>query len=335
VARPLLISMGDPAGIGPEVIAKAWKALKDEANLQIVVIGDAELMRQQGIAVTRLDDIATSDGSECLRVLDRPLSAPVRAGHPDSQHARHIIDWIREAVTLCLDGSAGGLITAPINKSVLYAAGFGFPGHTEYLEDLTRNAPFERHPRGAEMLLMARDVVNKGYLRVVLATIHLPLREVAGQLTAERLYRTIRITHQALRADFGIDKPRLVVAGLNPHAGEAGTIGREDIELLVPLVDSLRDEMDISGPYPADSLFHAEARTRYDAAICMYHDQGLIPLKSLDFWGGVNVTLGLPIIRTSPDHGTGFDIAGLGLARAESMVAAILAARDMTLSRTA
>jgi 4-hydroxythreonine-4-phosphate dehydrogenase len=330
---PLIISMGDPAGIGPEIIATAWKALKDQSAFDLVVIGDADLMARQGVPVTRVDTLSHTPEPGTLCVLDRPLSAPVIAGTSDRAHAAYIIGWIAEAVELCLLGEARGLITAPINKSVLYAEGFSFPGHTEYLEALTSSAPFHRDPRGAEMMLTAKDTINNSDLRVVLATIHLPLKAVAGALDAGKLERTIRITEQALKADLGITAPRIAVAALNPHAGEDGALGSEENEILRPLIAHLQTEMDIKGPYPADSLFHAEARARFDAVICMYHDQGLIPLKSLDFWGGVNVTIGLPIIRTSPDHGTGFDIAGKGIARADSLINAIWAAHHMSLQR--
>jgi 4-hydroxythreonine-4-phosphate dehydrogenase len=207
-------------------------------------------------------------------------------------------------------------VTAPIAKSVLYGAGFRFPGHTEFLAELCR-------AHGAEapvpvMMLAAKD------LRVVLATIHTPLKDVAGSLSGIGLSHLIRTTHDALIRDFGIDAPRLVVCGLNPHAGEDGTIGREEIDIIHPAIINLQNEsVRVSGPFPADSLFHDDARKGYDAAICMYHDQGLIPLKTLDFWGGVNITLGLPIVRTSPDHGTGFGIAGKGMARADSFINAL------------
>jgi 4-hydroxythreonine-4-phosphate dehydrogenase len=332
---PLIISMGDPAGIGPEIIAGAWRALKDQSLFDLVVIGDADLMARQGVAVTAIDTLSQSVTPGTLGVLNRPLSANVVPGTSDRAHATHIIGWIAEAVELCLLGEARALITAPINKSVLYAEGFSFPGHTEYLEALTQNAPYSRDPRGAEMMLTAKDAINNKELRVVLATIHLALKAVAGALDAVRLERTIRITHAALKADLGIAAPRIAVAALNPHAGEDGALGTEEIEILRPLITRLQADMDIKGPYPADSLFHQEARARFDAVICMYHDQGLIPLKSLDFWGGVNVTLGLPIIRTSPDHGTGFDIAGKGIARSDSLINAIWAAHDMSLQRAA
>jgi 4-hydroxythreonine-4-phosphate dehydrogenase len=219
-----------------------------------------------------------------------------------------VIRWIETGVGLALSGEVSGLVTAPIAKAPLYDAGFKFPGHTEFLAELTAAERFEG-PRGPVMMLAAGD------LRATLATIHTPIAKVPGALTVEGIVNTGLVTADALRRDFGIPAPRLAVAGLNPHAGEGGAIGREEIEIIGPAVQALRDlGVDAQGPSPADTLFHAEARARYDGVLCMYHDQALIPVKMLDFWGGVNVTLGLPIVRTSPDHGTGFDIAGRGIA---------------------
>ena len=226
-------------------------------------------------------------------------------------------------------GQVSGLVTAPIAKAPLYEAGFKFPGHTEFLAQLTAAAAHEG-PRGPNMMLAADD------LRVALVTIHEPLAKVPGLLTVEKIVNTGLCAAQALRRDFGIEKPRLAVAGLNPHAGESGSIGREEIDIVAPAVEALkRQGVDVRGPVPADTLFHAEARATYDCALCLHHDQALIPVKMLDFWGGVNVTLGLPIVRTSPDHGTGFDIAGRGLARADSLIAAIRMAAQIAARRAA
>ncbi len=323
---PLVMSLGDPAGTGPELAAKAWQALRNDPTLAFAVIGDAALLMQQGIPVARIDDAEETAVvfPEALPVLDRMLSAPVIPGKPDTAHGRHIIAWIREGVALCQAGKARALVTCPIAKSVLYATGFKFPGHTEYLADLCKDAEgIVPHP---VMMLTAPDAANDSELRVVLATIHLPLTEVPAALSEALLIQLAQITHNALRRDFGIDRPRLAMAGLNPHAGEDGTIGREEIDILRPAMAALPGEIDIAGPFPADTLFHEEARCGYDAVLCMYHDQGLIPLKTLDFWGGVNITLGLPIVRTSPDHGTGFAIAGQGIARADSLINAVRAA---------
>ena len=230
---------------------------------------------------------------------------------------------------LALSGEVTGLVTAPIAKAPLYDAGFKFPGHTEFLAELTAAERFEG-PRGPVMMLAAGD------LRTTLATIHTPIAKVPSALTIEGIVNNGLVTADALRRDFGVAAPRLAVAGLNPHAGEGGAIGREEIETIGPAVEALRAQgVDAHGPSPADTLFHAEARARYDAVLCMYHDQALIPVKMLDFWGGVNVTLGLPIVRTSPDHGTGFDIAGRGIARPDSLIAAIKLAAEIAARRGA
>ena len=325
---PLVVSLGDPCGIGPEIVAAAWQAVRGDPDLAFCVIGDAGVLAAQGVpvrAVTHPTE-ALAVFADALPVIDQPLTVRPVAGEPDSIHAPHIISWIKTGVGFCLGGTARGLVTAPIAKSVLYASGFSFPGHTEYLAELCRHG--DAPAPMPVMMLAAKD------LRVVLATIHTPLSEVASRLSGEDVGRLTRITHAALIRDFNIDAPRLVMAGLNPHAGEDGTIGREEMDMLAPLVAALRGEgIDIRGPYPADTLFHDEARQGYDAAVCMYHDQGLIPLKTLDFWGGVNITLGLPVVRTSPDHGTGFGIAGKGIARADSFINALRMADTISRNR--
>ncbi|MBP2158123.1 MULTISPECIES: 4-hydroxythreonine-4-phosphate dehydrogenase PdxA [Asticcacaulis] len=325
---PLVVSLGDPCGIGPEIVAAAWQAVRGDPDLAFCVIGDAGVMASQGVPVGVIAHPSEGPGGfgAALPVIDQPLTAHPVAGHPNPAHAPHIIDWIKAGVGYCRYGSARGLVTAPIAKSVLYASGFSFPGHTEYLAELCRDG--DAPAPMPVMMLAAKD------LRVVLATIHTPLSEVAARLSGEDLKALVRITHAALIRDFGLETPRLVMAGLNPHAGEDGTIGREEIDVLAPLVASLQAEgIIIRGPYPADTLFHDEARAEYDAAVCMYHDQGLIPLKTLDFWGGVNITLGLPIVRTSPDHGTGFGIAGKGIARADSFINALRMADSISRNR--
>jgi 4-hydroxythreonine-4-phosphate dehydrogenase len=251
----------------------------------------------------------------------------VVAGQPSSAAAPAIIQWIETAVGLALSGEAGGVVTAPIAKAPLYAAGFKFPGHTEFLGDLTASARYDG-ARGPIMMLTAQD------LRVTLVTVHTPLAKVPAELSIQAIVNAGLVTAQALRRDFGIAAPRLAVAGLNPHAGEAGSLGREEVELVEPAIRALRDlGVEASGPYPSDTLFPAEMRARYDAALCLYHDQALIPVKMLDFWGGVNVTLGLPIVRTSPDHGTAFDIAGRGLARPDSLIQALHLADEIAKRR--
>lgn len=330
--RPLALSAGDPAGVGGEIIAKAWRALR-EGGPPFVAIGDAQLLASAGAgvkvrAVTRPRE-ALDVFAEALPVIDIPLLSPVVSGQPSPAYAPQVIRWIETGVGLALSGEVSGLVTAPIAKAPLYDAGFKFPGHTEFLAELTAAERFEG-PRGPVMMLAAGD------LRTTLATIHTPIAKVPGALTVEGIVNTGLVTADALRRDFGIPAPRLAVAGLNPHAGEGGAIGREEIEIIGPAVQALRDlGVDAQGPSPADTLFHAEARARYDGVLCMYHDQALIPVKMLDFWGGVNVTLGLPIVRTSPDHGTGFDIAGRGLARPDSLIAAIKLAAEIAARRGA
>lgn len=330
---PLALSLGDPAGIGPEITAKAWKALRATGPV-FMVVGDATCLTSAPggpvpVKVVTGPKQAAAVFADAIPVLDIPLAAPVIAGQPAPANAATVIRWIETGAGLALSGAVSGLVTAPIAKAALYTAGFRFPGHTEFLAELTAAGDHDG-ARGPVMMLTAAD------LRVALVTIHEPLAAVPGLLTVEKVVNAGLVTAQAVRSDFGIVRPRLVVAGLNPHAGESGAIGREEVEIIEPAVRALRGlGVDVRGPLPADSLFHAEARTGYDAALCLYHDQALIPVKMLDFWGGVNVTLGLPIVRTSPDHGTGFDIAGRGLARADSLIAAIRLAAQIAARRGA
>lgn len=322
----LAVSAGDPAGIGPEIIAKAWSVLRAEGP-SFMVVGDAQLLASAGggvkvRAVTGPVEAIKVFG-QALPVLDIPLQAPVVAGKPSSAYAPQVIRWIETGAGLALSGAVAGLVTAPIAKAPLYDAGFAFPGHTEFLAELTHVGE-RQAPHGPIMMLAARD------LRATLVTIHTPLSAVPAALSIEAIVNAGLVTVEALRKDFGIAVPRLAVAALNPHAGEAGALGGEETTIIEPAVRILRDMgVEVKGPAPADSLFHAEARATYDAVLCMYHDQALIPVKMLDFWAGVNVTLGLPIVRTSPDHGTGFDIAGRGLARADSLIAAIRLAAEI------
>ena len=325
----LALTLGEPAGIGPEIVVKAWAALR-ESGPAFMVIGDAQSLEAASAAGRSIIRPVTGPKQAlavfptALPVLNLPLSTPVVSGQPSPAAAPSVIRWIETAVGLTLAGDVSGIVTAPIAKAPLYEAGFAFPGHTEFLGELTSSIR-QDGARGPIMLLTAAD------LRVSLVTIHEPLSRVPSLLTIERIVNAGLVTAQALRRDFGIEGPRLAVTGLNPHAGESGALGGEEIAIIEPAVRALRDlGVDATGPHPSDSLFHAEARTRYDAALCMYHDQALIPVKMLDFWGGVNVTLGLPLVRTSPDHGVGFDIAGRGLARADSLIAAIRLAQAMT-----
>ncbi len=320
---PLALTLGDPAGVGPEIVVKAWQALR-ETGPAFVVIGDLDSVAGAFFGGHEPTVERVSSPAEAARlfrhvlpVLDSPDERQLIPGSTADTRAGAIVRWIVQGAELALAGEVSGVVTAPIAKAPLYEAGFQFPGHTEFLADLTAKAPLEG-PRGPVMMLTAKD------LRVALVTIHTPLAKVPAAVTTEKVVHTARVTAAALKRDFGVARPRLALAGLNPHAGEDGSIGREEIEVLAPAVARLRAEgVDITDPKPADTLFHKEARKAYDAVICLYHDQALIPVKTLDFWGGVNVTLGLPIVRTSPDHGTGFDIAGRGIARADSLIQAV------------
>jgi len=327
---PLALSLGEPAGIGPEIVAAAWRALSAEGPA-FCVIGDAALMRGQSVPVQAMPSIGDAPAvfALALPVPAIPRPPPVRPGRPGAANAAPVADWIETAVGLALSGEASGVVTSPIAKAPLYAAGFRFPGHTEFIADLTADAPFGG-TRGPVMMLTARD------LRACLVTIHAPLSQVPELVTAERVIRTARVVHEALRRDFGIARPRLALAAPSPPAGESGGIGLGGTEVRRPAAGALRAAgITITDPLPADTMFHDEARATYDAAICLYHDQALIPVKTLDFWGGVNTTLGLPVIRTSPDHGTGFDIAGKGVARPDSLIAAIRLAGQMAAARSA
>ena len=329
-AGPLALTLGDPAGVGPEIVVKAWNELR-RSGPPFVVVGDYQSVASASGASNVRRVLAPIDAlaifEDALPVIDLPLKSRVVAGQPSPSAAPAIIRWIETAAGLALSGAVSGVVTAPIAKAPLYEAGFKFPGHTEFLGELTQGATFDG-ARGPIMMLVAKD------LRVTLVTVHEPLAKVPGLLSIEAVVNAALVTAQALRIDFGIDQPRLAVAGLNPHAGEAGGIGREEIEIVEPAVRALRDlGVDAKGPYPSDSLFHEAARAEYDAVVCLYHDQALIPVKMLDFWGGVNVTLGLPIVRTSPDHGTAFDLAGRGLARPDSLIAAIRLADQIARAR--
>jgi len=313
---PIALTSGEPAGVGPEIAAKAWEALRGE--LDFFLIGDpGHLPAGTPVAEIAAPGEAAAAMAQGLPVLARDFGAPRLPGQAQATHAPHVVAAIREAVALVRAGEAAAVCTNPIHKKALKdGAGFAFPGHTEFLADLAGV------PRAVMMLAC-------NALRVVPVTIHIPLSQVPDALTPELLEDTIRITEAALRAA-GIARPRLAVAGMNPHAGEGGAMGREEIEMIAPLIDRLRGEgLEIAGPLPADTMFHPQARARYDVAICQYHDQALIPIKTLDFAHGVNVTLGLGFVRTSPDHGTAFDIAGQGRADPASLIAALRMARDM------
>ncbi len=325
--RPLALSMGEPAGVGGEVTLKAWM---EGASPPFFVIDAPErlegLAGRLGMAVPIQ---AIESPEEALGVFGRalpvlPIKVPVTpvSGRPDPANAGAVIEAIEKAVTLVQTGRASAVVTNPIQKQSLYEAGFAFPGHTEFLAHLAGGD-------ASPVMMLACPS-----LKVVPVTIHVSLREAIAALTTEGIVEVARITAAALKNDFGIAKPRLAVAGLNPHAGEGGGMGREDIDIVAPAIGILREEgIDAFGPAPSDTLFTEPARTGYDAAICMYHDQALIPIKTIDFEGGVNVTLGLPFVRTSPDHGTALDIAGTGQANANSLTAALNMAAGMVLRR--
>ena len=311
------MTCGEPAGIGPELALAARIALHGE--VPFFWIGDPRHLAP-GSAFEIIDspEQAFAVAPSILPVLIHPFPEPARPGLPNPRNAQGVIDVISKAVDLIRLGQASSLCTAPIHKKALLdGAGFAYPGHTEYLAALGGNVP-------VVMMLASAS------LRVVPVTIHIPLASVPAHLTPGLLEQSIRLTHSGLIRNFGIAHPRLAVAGLNPHAGEGGAMGREEITLIIPVLEKLRAEgMQIAGPMSADTMFHSRARASYDCAICMYHDQALIPIKTLDFDGGVNVTLGLPFIRTSPDHGTAFDIAGQGIARPDSLMAALRLAAHM------
>ncbi|MEX0369142.1 MAG: 4-hydroxythreonine-4-phosphate dehydrogenase PdxA [Tateyamaria sp.] len=314
---PVAITCGEPAGIGPEIAAKAWDALR--GAVPIVWIGDpSHLPPETPWQAVAAPGEAAAICADHLPVLSHPFPSSVMPGQPTGANAQGVIDVIERAVTLARSGDVSSVCTAPIHKKALIdGAGFDYPGHTEYLKALT----------GASKAVM---MLASDQLKVVPVTIHIALSDVAAVLTPTLLRDTALTIAAALQRQFHIPAPRLAVAGLNPHAGEGGAMGREEVNWIADTVADLAAVgLDITGPWPADTMFHAAARSRYDVALCMYHDQALIPIKTLDFDRGVNVTLGLPIIRTSPDHGTAFDIAGRGIANPTSMIEAIKMAHRM------
>ncbi len=326
---PLAVTMGEPAGIGGELSLKAWLArragarpffaLDDPRRLQALA---RDLKLDVPIRIIAGPADAAAAFATALPVLPVSLALAARAGEPDTANAPATIASIERAVGYAKSGEAAGVVTNPIQKKTLQDAGFRHPGHTEFLADLA----------GVEVAMM----LACPELRVVPVTIHLALADAVRALDVSGIVRTGRIAAIGLKSLFGIDRPRLVVAGLNPHAGEQGAMGDEEIRLIAPAIEILRgDGIEVRGPASADTLFHPAARATYDAALCMYHDQALIPIKTIDFWGGVNITLGLPFVRTSPDHGTALDIAGTGRADAASLLAALDMADDMARRRKA
>ncbi|MBS0520612.1 MAG: 4-hydroxythreonine-4-phosphate dehydrogenase PdxA [Proteobacteria bacterium] len=325
--------MGEPAGVGGELSVKAWLR-RAEGTRPFFVLDDPARLEaiagRLGVSAPVKEIVRPSDAgnifASALPVLPVRLRTAVHAGRPDPANAPATIESIERAVSLALGGEVAGVVTNPIQKKTLQDAGFRHPGHTEFLAELASRAVAKQVD--VAMMLACPE------LRVVPVTIHVSLAEAARSLTSEAIVRIGRITAAGLKALFGIAAPRLAVAGLNPHAGEQGAMGDEESRIIVPAIDTLRkDGIQVRGPAPADTLFHPAARATYDAAICMYHDQALIPIKTINFSGGVNVTLGLPFVRTSPDHGTALDIAGTGRADETSLLAALAMANDMARRR--
>ena len=327
-AAPLAVSMGDPAGIGPEIVAAAWDARLTDDLPPFFAIGDARALA----AVWDGPVIALAEPGEAAAAFAHGLPlvqvddpGELVVGEPNLAGARCALDSLEIAVGLARNGFAGGIVTGPVSKAQLYAIGFNYPGQTEFVAERCGIAA-----SNAVMMLAGPS------LRTVPIIVHTPFADVPRLLTTDLIIAKARVTARALCRDFGIDRPRLAFAGLNPHAGESGTLGREEIDIIRPAVEALlAEDMLVHGPLAADSMFHAEARSHYDAALCMYHDQALIPLKTLHFDDGVNVTLGLPIVRTSPDHGTAFGIAGRRMANPRAMIAAIRMAGQCAARRLA
>jgi 4-hydroxythreonine-4-phosphate dehydrogenase len=334
MAKPLALTSGEPAGIGPDITIQAW-LLRHELKLPaFYLLGDRDFLAGRATALglnIRFAEVCAEEAvaafADALPVISTGHAASARPGRPDDTSAAAAIASITHAVGDVLAGRASAVVTNPIAKSVLYRTGFQHPGHTEFLAELAAGGGHTPQP---VMMLWSPA------LAVVPVTIHVSLREAITQLSTELIVTTIRIVNAALQARFGLANPRLAVTGLNPHAGEDGTLGAEDRDIVAPAVEILRAEgIGVVGPLPADTLFHDAARKTYDCAICMYHDQALIPVKTLAFDDAVNVTLGLPFVRTSPDHGTAFDIAGTGRANPSSLIAALRLAARLAAARPA
>jgi 4-hydroxythreonine-4-phosphate dehydrogenase len=334
MAKPLALTSGEPAGIGPDITIKAWLRRNELKLPPFYLLGDRDLLDERaktlGLKI-KLADVRAEDAlctfGDALPIVATGHAATARAGRPDDTSADAAMASIRQAVADVAAGRASAVVTNPIAKSVLYRAGFRHPGHTEFLAELA--ATKGRTPQPVMMLWSPALVV-------VPVTIHLALRDAIARLSSELIVSTVRIVVADLKTRFGLANPRLAVSGLNPHAGEEGSLGTEDQTIVAPAIEILRREgIEIRGPLPADTMFHDAARKTYDCAVCMYHDQALIPVKTLAFEEAVNVTLGLPFIRTSPDHGTAFDIAGSGRANPSSLIAALQLAARMAAAQPA
>jgi len=328
-AAPLVLTCGEPASVAPEITARAWVALHNRPAHCFFLIGDvhdhAIRMQAAGLDIPLKEILSPVEAlrffERALPVLHVPLVKPSRPGWIDTRNSDVVINVMTIAADLCLTKAAAGMVTNPIHKDALYSVGFKHQGHTDFLAALARS---RGHDAQDVMMLVAAG------LRAVPITVHIPLKDVPGRLTSEAIVLQALVVQKGLSRYFGIAKPRIAVTGLNPHAGENGAMGDEELRLIIPAIKALAAQgMAISGPYSADTAFHEDARAGYDAILCMYHDQALIPVKTLDFHGGTNVTLGLPFIRTSPDHGTALDLAGTGNARPDSLIAAIKLAADM------
>ena len=325
---PLVLTMGEPGGVGPELTEKAWTALR-KSNQPFFVVSDPALFANIPVEPIEHPSQARSVFENSLPVL--PLQNPISAtsGVASSDNAKAVIESIDRAVNFAASSDAAGVVTNPIHKAALLQSGFSFPGHTEYLEALTNTVAMpQNRKRGAVMMIAGTQ------LRTVPITIHQSVKEAISSLNTPMITKTSLIAAQAMQSDFGIENPRIAISGLNPHAGEDGEMGSEERDIIEPAIAELRlAGINAIGPLSADTMFHEEARATYDVALCMLHDQALIPAKTLGFHDAVNVTLGLPIIRTSPDHGTALDIAGKGIAKADSLLAAISLAEKLVAGR--
>jgi len=323
---PLAVALGDPAGVGPEIAAKAWERRAAEQLHPFFVVGDVRSIEAVWSGpVVRISGPEEASGvfGEALPLIQLEDAGEITPGEPNTPGARCSLDSLELAVGLARSGAACGLVTGPVSKAQLYGIGFSHPGQTEFVAERCGIA------RENVVMMLAGPT-----LRTVPITTHVPLKDVSGLISVELIMSRARTTERGLSRDFGIAAPRLAMAGFNPHAGESGALGREEIEIVIPALERLREEgIAIEGPLAADTMFHPRARARYDAALCLYHDQALIPLKTLHFDEGVNITLGLPIVRTSPDHGTAFNIAGKNLADPGATIAAIRLAHQCAENR--